>query len=287
MPHSTTSEHRDNKEASWTTRLIGLTLVFAYVIVVHWVWGWSEIFNQWRNWSIPELFAVLLLILVTYLIRAIRIWDYFRRDPGVKLLNCLKLTLLHNLANNLLPMRSGEASFPLLMRSYFGLAMSRTTGTLLWFRFLDFLVILLLGAAIWMFWVKVNTLYWIIWLIALCSPVLAVSVQGLLLNGLINRLPQGKMQRLAQSLLSGMPQDMPPLLRSLALTWANWSLKLSLFALIILVFTDLNTLDALADAYTEAGMGAKFNAVDQQRQDLQAALKADADAAASLIPDSK
>lgn len=51
--------------------------------------------------------------------------------------------------------------------------------------------------------------------------------------------------------------------------------------------TDLNTLDALADAYTEAGMVAKFNAVDQQRQDLQAALKADADADASLIPDSE
>jgi hypothetical protein len=51
--------------------------------------------------------------------------------------------------------------------------------------------------------------------------------------------------------------------------------------------TDLNTLDALADAYTEAGMVAKFKAVDQQRQDLQAALKADADAAASLVSDSE
>src|SRR6056300_280479 len=152
MPHSTTSEHKDKNKASWATRLIGLALVLAYAIVVHWVWGWGEIFDQWRNWSIPELLAVLLLILVTYLIRAIRIWEYFRQEPGVKLLNCLKLTLLHNLANNLLPMRSGEASFPLLMRSYFGLAMSRTTGTLLWFRFLDLLVIILLGAAVWMFW---------------------------------------------------------------------------------------------------------------------------------------
>jgi len=47
--------------------------------------------------------------------------------------------------------------------------------------------------------------------------------------------------------------------------------------------TDLNTLDALADAYTAAGMTADFRSVDQQRQTLQVALSADVDAAASIV----
>lgn len=248
MPHSTTSEHKDKKEASWVARIAGIALILGYVLVVEWVWGWGEIFNQWRNWSIAQLLVVLFLILFTYLIRAIRIWEYFRKEPNVKLLNCLKLTLLHNLANNLLPMRSGEASFPLLMRSYFGLSMSRTTGTLLWFRFLDLLVVLLLGAGVWMAWASAAISLWALWLVAVVSPLLILSVQELLLGSFLNRLPDGKAKTLVHSILSGMPREMFQLLRSLALTWANWSIKLSIFALIILVFTDLNTLDAFIGA---------------------------------------
>lgn len=248
MPYPNPAESKASKQSSWPTRILGIALVLGYALVVQWIWGWSEIIDQWRNWSIFQLFAVIILILSTYLIRAVRIWEYFRTEPGVNFSSCIKLTLLHNLANNLLPMRSGEASFPLLMRSYFGLSISRTTGTLLWFRFLDLLVVLLLGAAAWMIWSSVQFAYWMVWFVALCSPLLIVSVQELLLTSVLRRLPEGKVQKLANSILSGMPRQLGPLLRSLALTWANWSLKLGVFALIILVFTDLNKLDAFIGA---------------------------------------
>lgn len=243
MPYPPASNNKDNKQRPWLARFFAIALILSYALLVQWAWGWDKILEQWRNWSLVQLLLVFVLILITYLIRAVRIWEYFRTEPGVRFLSCVKLTLFHNLANNLLPMRSGEASFPLLMRSYFGLAMSRTTGTLLWFRLLDLLVVLLLGAAAWMLWETAHIALWTVWLMALCSPLLIVSIQGVLKRTL-SRLPEGKIQRLAYSILSGMPQSMGPLLRSLGLTWANWSLKLSVFALVIMVFTDLNSLNA-------------------------------------------
>ena len=43
----------------------------------------------------------------------------------------------HNLFNNLLPMRAGEASFPVLMRRYFDVPLARSLAALLWFRLMD------------------------------------------------------------------------------------------------------------------------------------------------------
>ncbi len=51
--------------------------------------------------------------------------------------------------------------------------------------------------------------------------------------------------------------------------------------------TDLTTLDALAVAYTEAGMSADFKSIDQQRQQLTTALKADSAAAASRVTETE
>lgn len=248
MPQLTNADPTDERSNPWPSRIIGITLILGYVVAIEWLWGWGQILDQWQNWSTTEFISVVFLILVTYLIRAIRIWEYFRQESQVKLLNCVKLTLFHNLANNLLPMRSGEASFPLLMRAYFDLPMSRTTGTLLWFRFLDLLVVLLLGAGAWIYMTEAHSSLWIVWLVCLASPLLIVSLQDLLVKIVLDRIPQGKISDLVRSVLSGMPQDMGALLRSLTLTWINWSLKLGVFSAVVLVFTDMGVLGAFIGA---------------------------------------
>ncbi len=62
------------------------------------------------------------------------------------------MVLLHNLFNNLLPMRAGELSLPLLMKRYFGVRRAETVGALLWFRFLDLLTLSLIGVAALLLW---------------------------------------------------------------------------------------------------------------------------------------
>ncbi len=54
--------------------------------------------------------------------------DYFPRETKGQFRRLLKLTLVHNLLNVMLPLRSGEASFPLLMRSEFGMPLARATA---------------------------------------------------------------------------------------------------------------------------------------------------------------
>ncbi len=247
MPHLPQNLTASTDRRHWLGRLVGLLLILAYFAVVEWAWGWSTILRHWQDWSLLQVGLVLALIIATYLIRAVRIWDYFRHEPGVAFVTCFKLTLLHNLANNLLPMRSGEASFPLLMKAYFNLSISRTTGTLVWFRFLDLGVVLLLGAAAWLTWSGQAGWFWLIWVLAALTPLLVLLLQPLLAQHLLPRLP-GKLQGFTAKLVTGIPMHWPPLLRSLLFTWMNWSLKLGIFALVVQVFAQLDWLDAFLGA---------------------------------------
>jgi uncharacterized membrane protein YbhN (UPF0104 family) len=154
---------------------------------------------------------------------------------------------MHNLANNLLPMRSGEASFPLMMRSSFGLSLSMTTGTLLFFRALDLYTLLALGSLAWLLGFDTSILWWLIWAIYLCSPILLLQIQSFVSNQVLIRLPQ-KIEQLGNNLLSGMPDNFPVLFRTLVLTWLNWGLKLLVFAWILNSFGDLQIVQAISGA---------------------------------------
>ena len=63
--------------------------------------------------------------------------EYFRVEMAGRFTLCTKLMLQHNLFNNLLPMRTGELSFPVLMARYFAVPALRSVPALLWFRLMD------------------------------------------------------------------------------------------------------------------------------------------------------
>ncbi len=247
MPDSAAPSASKTIIPNWLARLLALALVCGYVLLIQWAWGWSTILEQWQSWSWLEFVTVLMFMLLTYFIRGIRVWEYFRHQAQVGLMASYKLTLLHNLANNLLPMRSGEASFPLLMKSYFGLSLSRTTGALLWFRLLDMHTILLIGSAFWLASIGTNILTWMAWFVFLLMPFAVLPAKSFISNKILYRLPE-KPGALLQKLLQGMPDSRRMLFRSALLTWANWILKLCLFALVVLIFTNLSWLQAMVGA---------------------------------------
>src|ERR1041384_5329921 len=63
--------------------------------------------------------------------------DYFPRETQGQFLRLFRVTQVHNLLNIMLPFRAGETSFPILMRSEFGVPLAHGTAALLVLRLLD------------------------------------------------------------------------------------------------------------------------------------------------------
>jgi hypothetical protein len=87
----------------------------------------------------------------TYALRAGRLraeWLWKLRTLGLGYRECLQITLLHNAAINILPMRSGEASYSFLLHRRWGVGLGDATASLLWLRLQDMLVLGVLGIAI-------------------------------------------------------------------------------------------------------------------------------------------
>ena len=117
--------------------LVGAALLLGLILAVEsWI-GWSNLLSPWRTLAPGTLAAAIILVFFSYGLRALRVYDYFLSDTRGQFGVCLRLSLQHNLLNNLLPMRSGELSFPVLMARSFSIPAMRSVPALLWFRLLD------------------------------------------------------------------------------------------------------------------------------------------------------
>ncbi|MDR1463472.1 MAG: flippase-like domain-containing protein [Azoarcus sp.] len=87
--------------------------------------------------------------LLSYLLRAARVYDEFRHDAGGRFAPCLRIVLMHNAALNVLPFRGGEAAFPILLGRVFGTPLTRALASLFWFRLQDAMVVAAVAAAVW------------------------------------------------------------------------------------------------------------------------------------------
>ncbi len=86
---------------------------------------------------------------LSYLLRALRIFDEFRHQAAGRFGTCLRITLIHNAMINVVPFRGGEAAFPLLLRQHFGVPLPRAIASLFWFRLQDAFVVMALAALVW------------------------------------------------------------------------------------------------------------------------------------------
>ena len=128
--------------------VIGVTLLLALVALTHFSVGWETLLAPWREIRPALLGGALCLVLGSYAVRTIRIHDYFHPATSGRFLRTFRLVLVHNLLNNLLPMRSGEASFPILMAREFRVPFSRSIPALLYLRVLDLHFVLFLGLVV-------------------------------------------------------------------------------------------------------------------------------------------
>ena len=87
--------------------------------------------------------------LFSFVCRALRVQQEWHWKKAVGLTVALRLVLLHNAAVLLLPFRSGEAGYPLLVRRVFHAPTSAALRSLVWLRVQDACILAVLGIICW------------------------------------------------------------------------------------------------------------------------------------------
>lgn len=104
---------------------IGAALVLGLLVLTEATVGWKSVLAPRRELDPARLLAPAGLLLPSHLVWCARLKDRF---PELVPAAALKTVLFHDLWNNLLPMRAGEAGFPLLLRRYGGLGFDRSVA---------------------------------------------------------------------------------------------------------------------------------------------------------------
>lgn len=187
-------------------------------------------FAGWLAWSgvgvevgatLAALPAPALLLLfaglgLTYLLRALRVLHEFGDHTRGRFAGCLKLVLTHNALVNLLPMRSGELAFPLLLQRHFGVPVLRAAASLLWLRVQDAIILAALAVAA---WPALPTALRIAGLLSLAAGGVAMPHVA---QWLLVRIGRGKLAKLCAALAESAHHA------RIGWVWtlANWSVKL-------------------------------------------------------------
>jgi uncharacterized membrane protein YbhN (UPF0104 family) len=224
--------------------LVGVAIFVVFVVLVEVYFGWAKLLAPWAHLAPLAVAAAVLVVFLSYGLRALRIYYYFREEMRGAYLGCLKLFLQHNVLNNLLPMRSGELSFPVLMSRYFSIAPVRSVPTLFWFRLLDLHT--LLGVGLVLSLSSANTPLLAIAAVVcwLPAPWVAYLVNNQLLRYLRRRDGGGKLHALLIKALDSLPQSPRAFWVAWGWTLLNWIVKLAAFAWVLSSFVDVSLLGA-------------------------------------------
>lgn len=182
-------------ERGWAGRnrmvVLGAVLVVAYAAIVQWVWGWPSILEGWRQVGFARVALALALLVATYFVRTHRIQDYFPRETKGRFVRLFRVTQVHNILNIMLPFRTGETSFPLLMRSEFGVPLAHGTSALLVLRLLDLHALLAAAGIGLVAQAGYGATAWLAWLGFLLAPLTVFPLRGRLLSVGRKRLAAG------------------------------------------------------------------------------------------------
>jgi uncharacterized membrane protein YbhN (UPF0104 family) len=216
--------------------IFGTSILLVFIVFVEYFLGWTTLLAPWKDLDILSLLSAVGLVFVTYALRALRIYDFFRAKMRNRFRLTLRLSLQHNMLNNLLPMRTGELSFPILMSRYFSVPAMRSIPALLWFRLLDLhtlvaLALLVAGTSVMS--PAITTAATALWLVL---PWLGFRLYRPWLK--LSEDRQGKFWSILRMILQSLPQNHVMFWRSWMWTVLNWMLKLAVFAWVLMLFID-------------------------------------------------
>lgn len=217
--------------------VISILILIACIIGVEYYMGWTTLLQPWQELSLIAVTIAMLLTFSSYAIRAWRVYDYFGEHVQGHFMTTLRIVLQHNLLNMMLPMRTGELGFPVLMKRYFDTPVMESVPALFWFRLLDLHTVLTLGlialGSFWLAW------YWVLLatLAMLVVPLIAFFAHHQLLAKLEGH--EGKLFSFAHKALDSLPKTRTEFWRSWGLTILNWVVKLAAFAWVFAQFAPM------------------------------------------------
>ncbi len=216
--------------------LLGLGLLAALLLWVHFSVGWGPLLAPWLDFSPGWLALLFVLTALSYLLRAVRVYDYSLDLLRGNFPATLRLSILHNTLNNFLPMRLGELAYPILMKRYFGQGLTAGGVTLLWIRVLDLHFLLFIGLVFLV--VAGGDVRWA-WLL---PPWLALVpgmywAHGRLQDWSAGR--QGRLHALLGKVLGHVPDSAGRFYRIWLWTALSWGFKFVAFAAVVLHFADI------------------------------------------------
>ena len=229
--------------------LTALFISLIFIVAIHHFIGWEKIAATWLQLGTNHFILSLGMIFCTYLIRSLRLYWHCYEALKNKGLLAVKVHIQHNFYNNLLPMRAGEFSFPILMKRHFGFSYAKSTGVLIWFRMLDFQALALLSLFIlYTFELFNKWLLLALFILIFISPLILIwhpfqrLLNSIKPSGTLNPL-KNRFITLFLKLKTGFPQNNTSFWVSWFLTLLNWVIKIFMFAWIIQFFypMELNT----------------------------------------------
>lgn len=214
-----------------------------FAAAVEHFWGWSRLLAPWSQIAPLTLALAIAGMLASYALRGTRIYLAETQIARGAWFACLRLILINNALNLILPARAGEVSFPVLMRRWFGIDATQAAGTLVWLRLLDLHVLATVAAACaasgWLLRVQgLSTLAWLGAALAAIAPLLVYALCEPLQARLARR--SGKLAGFAAKALSGLPRQTSGLALDLLLTWAAWSVKLLALGVVLGLLAQLS-----------------------------------------------
>lgn len=210
--------------------LLASLLTLATLTLIEWLVGWRTIYQSLHRLPPTLLVTMASLSLLSQIARALRIATSLPATKRQGLVVLLSISSYHNLLNILLPMRSGEAALPLLLKQHYGISLWQSSCHLLLYRLLDLL--LLMGCGALLLAISMQGGWWLAAATMLLSPLLLHPAIALL-SQIIETVRWQKLQKLRHHL-----QQLPTRLnKSFAylylLTFALWLCKLLAFSLLI------------------------------------------------------
>jgi uncharacterized membrane protein YbhN (UPF0104 family) len=217
------TEQNTTSRQRWKLVLSWLLLLVFVAAVQHWI-GWQTVLAPWLQFSWVQGLIALALLVLTYALRAWRMFDYFPQYLSGKWFATWRLMLIHNVLNNVLPARTGEVSFPLLMKRYFDVSYAHSVSALLWFRVLDLHAILSFAIFPLLVITPLKRFAMPIMLFWLLLPIVLYVLHHRIEIWFAGK--DGKLSQFAQQAMYGLPDNWGEFWRSWFMTWANWLVKI-------------------------------------------------------------
>jgi uncharacterized membrane protein YbhN (UPF0104 family) len=212
--------------------LLSLLVIVLYAGFLQWFFGWRTILSQWQSVGSGTGFLALALLVGTYFIRTHRMQDYFPEETRGRFLVLFRVTQIHNLLNIMLPLRTGETSFPLLMRSEFGIPLARGASALFVLRLLDLHALLAAGGIGLVASSAHPVLAGVLWFGFLLLPLVLFPLRRTVIGFAGRILPQ-KAVRIVHEIDAGIPGDIGAFMRAWSLTVFNWGIKVVVLAWVL------------------------------------------------------